>query len=211
MRRLTSLALFVGMVAIGVGPSGCSDDGGATTGTGGTGGTASGAGGAGGSAASAKAEAKLDPTSMTSMTKGDAKFSVVGAEVALDFKVEGATPGMHGLHIHAMGACGSTTDMAGVVTPGGAAGGHWNPEMMMHGSFGTAPHHLGDIGNVTVGADGKGTLTFKTNRWTIATGMANDIVGKAVVFHAMADDGKTDPTGNAGGRVSCGVISKASP
>lgn len=197
------------MLAAALAVAGCGDDNG-TQGTGGAGGT--GAGGAGGAAASvAKAQAKLDPTSAMSMAKGDAKFDQVGNEVVLDLKVEGASPGEHAVHIHEKGDCGTTMDAMGMAVPGGGAGGHWNPEMMKHGKFGEGMHHLGDVGNVTVGADGKGTLTFRTSRWSIGTGMPNDVVGKSVVVHAGKDDFMTDPTGNAGGRIACGVISKASP
>jgi Cu-Zn family superoxide dismutase len=138
---------------------------------------------------------------------GTATFTKKGSKIALTVSVSGATPGEHGLHLHAMGSCTTTMDAMGAAVPGGGAGGHWNPETKMHGQFGSASHHLGDVGNLTVGADGKGTLTFETDRWVAdGSGAANDVVGKAVIFHAGKDDLMTDPTGNAGGRVACGVI-----
>ena len=69
-----------------------------------------------------------------------------------------------------------------------------------------APHHLGDIGNLEVGEDGEGSLTLSTDKWTMGSGADNDILGKAVIVHAGADDFTTQPTGAAGGRIGCGVI-----
>jgi Cu-Zn family superoxide dismutase len=167
------------------------------------------AGAAEAGAVKAKAEAKLDPTSMASTVKGTAKFEHIGDQVTLELKIEGATPGLHAVHIHENGQCGTTTDaMTMMPVPGGAAGGHWNPTTAMHGRLEMGSFHLGDIGNVTIGADGKGEVRVTTKVWTIGTGMANDIVGKSVVFHAMPDDFMTQPTGGAGGRQACGVIDK---
>jgi len=71
-----------------------------------------------------------------------------------------------------------------------------------------APFHHGDIGNLKADANGKATLSFSTDLWTVGDGKPSDIVGKAVVVHLKEDDFKTQPSGNAGGRVACGVIGK---
>jgi Cu-Zn family superoxide dismutase len=70
--------------------------------------------------------------------------------------------------------------------------------------------HLGDLGNLTVQADGTGTLTLTKAEWSIADGAMGDVIGKAVVIHAMVDDFTTQPTGNSGGRIGCGVIQVSS-
>jgi Cu-Zn family superoxide dismutase len=75
-----------------------------------------------------------------------------------------------------------------------------------HGKWDNGAHHLGDIGNIEVQPDGSGTVTLTTDKWTIGTGQPNDIVGKAIIVHEKQDDFQTQPTGNAGGRVGCGVV-----
>jgi Cu-Zn family superoxide dismutase len=144
----------------------------------------------------------------TSTAMGAAVFEKVASDqIKLTVIVSGAMPvsAAHGIHIHANGDCGSSSDGDGGTVPGGAAGGHWNPEAHQHGtSVGT--NHLGDIGNITVGPTGIGTLTFMTDKWTMGTGAANDILNHALVLHAGPDDGVTQPTGNAGGRIACAVI-----
>ena len=122
--------------------------------------------------------------------------------------VSGVAPAsaQHGIHIHANASCADASDGDGGTTVGGGAGGcRWNPESHMHG---TSPvtNHLGDIGNIMVDASGAGMLTFMTSAWTIDTGAANDIVNHALILHASPDDGTTQPTGNAGGRIGCVVI-----
>src|SRR5690606_7974594 len=90
---------------------------------------------------------------------------------------------------------------------GGAAGGHWNPGGTGHGLPGSAAHHPGDMGNITIAADGTGTLSLTATGFTVnPAGGALSAVGKAVIFHQGTDDGVTQPTGNAGGRAGCGVI-----
>jgi Cu-Zn family superoxide dismutase len=129
---------------------------------------------------------------------GKATFEEKGKEVVFKLDVEKAPPGVHAVHIHETGDCSSPD--------GKSAGGHWNPGNTPHGQWGHEGHHLGDIGNMTVGADGKGTITLTTDKWTIGSGGPNDIVGKAIIVHEKADDFKTQPTGNAGNRLGCGVI-----
>ena len=123
-------------------------------------------------------------------------------ELVLRIEVTGAPPGEHAVHIHEKGDCSSPD--------GNSAGGHWNPTHMEHGKWG-APgehHHLGDIGNMNVDAGGKGTITLETDKWSAGTGQANDVIGHAIVVHGGVDDFKSQPAGNAGPRIGCGVIVK---
>ncbi len=145
-----------------------------------------------------EATATLESRSNSSTT-GTASFTEDGDQVTLKLEVSGATPGKHGAHIHQTGDC-SAPDAS-------SAGGHWNPDSKTHGPA-DAEHHLGDLGNIEVGQDGKGTLTLSKKAWTIGDGTATDVVGKAVIIHAGEDDLVTDPAGNSGGRVACGVITQ---
>ncbi len=147
------------------------------------------------------ATALIAPTG-ASGPMGTARFEQKGTTTTLTLDLLGLTPGtMHGFHIHAGTSC--DPDMAGV--PAGMAGGHWNPTMAKHGAPGTG--HLGDVGNIMAMSDGKGQLKHTSTKWTIGTNDPNtDVVGHAVIVHAMADDLATDPTGNSGGRVACGIV-----
>jgi Cu-Zn family superoxide dismutase len=131
---------------------------------------------------------------------GEALFVESKETVTLHLLITGAEPGVHAVHIHETGDC-SAPD-------GASAGGHWNPTNVNHGKWGAAPHHSGDIGNVEVGADGKAQLTLSSKVWTIGGPPETNIVGRSVIVHAKADDFTTQPTGNAGGRIACGVIAK---
>jgi superoxide dismutase, Cu-Zn family len=144
-----------------------------------------------------RATAALESRSGSTAT-GIASFAEMGTQVKLTLTISGATPGTHAAHLHDKPDCSSADATSAM--------GHWNPDMMAHGLPTAAPHHLGDCGNFTVEADGKGTLTI-TNDWTIGTGDPNDIMGHSIIVHASPDDGMTQmPPGNAGARVACGVI-----
>src|ERR1043166_8628017 len=121
-----------------------------------------------------QAVANLESRSMSTMT-GKAVLTPDRTKVKLVLTVAGATPGEHAVHLHATGDC-SAADAT-------SAMGHFNPTMMDHGLPAASPHHLGDCGNFTVAADGKGTLTFSAD-WSMGTGDANDIVKKAIIVHA---------------------------
>lgn len=112
----------------------------------------------------------------------------------------GLTPGVHGIHIHTIGTC-TAPDFA-------SAGGHWNPTAKHHGMDNPDGAHMGDLPNITIGADGTGTLTFTVPGASLSGGdnPLLDADGAAIVVHAGPDDMKTDPSGNSGGRVACGVI-----
>jgi Cu-Zn family superoxide dismutase len=111
-------------------------------------------------------------------------------------------PGSHGVHIHAVGRC----DAPEFAT----AGAHFNPGNRQHGQANPAGPHAGDLPNLVVAASGEGGLDITTKAITLTPG-PNSVVGDkttSLVVHANPDDGKTDPTGNSGGRIACGVITK---
>jgi Cu-Zn family superoxide dismutase len=135
---------------------------------------------------------------------GTAKLSSTKDGVKIAVSVAQLTPGMHGIHIHTVGKCEGPAFTT--------AGGHFNPTTAHHGANNTMdPHpHAGDLPNLTVGADGKGKLTFVDTAVTLGDG-ANSLFhdgGTSLVIHAKADDLMSDPSGNSGDRVACGVIEK---
>jgi Cu-Zn family superoxide dismutase len=126
--------------------------------------------------------------------------------IHLVLHVEGMTPGQHGVQFHSVGSCqrGDSTAFA-------SAGGHHNPLSRKHGLENPDGPHAGDLPNLTVAANGTGHLDTTTSRATLRPGPATlfDVDGSSVVVHAGADDQKTDPSGNSGARVACGVIMKS--
>jgi Cu-Zn family superoxide dismutase len=87
------------------------------------------------------------------------------------------------------------------------AGPHWNPTSEPHGRRGTAPYHRGDIGNITVGTDGTGVLAVTAEDWNIGGSDASrNILNKALIVHANADDYVSQPSGNSGAHIGCGVV-----
>jgi superoxide dismutase, Cu-Zn family len=124
-----------------------------------------------------------------------------GEGVRITGQVKSLPPGEHGIHIHMTGKC-DPPDFT-------SAGGHFNPTNAKH-SLHTQGGHAGDLGNLTVAANGRAKIDLRIPNVTLAEG-ANSLLkegGTALVIHANADDLKTDPTGNAGGRIACGVIMK---
>lgn len=146
---------------------------------------------------------------------GSVTLTEADGAVTIDIVAEGLEPGDHGIHIHETGDCDPAGDM-----PFASAGGHFNPTDAVHGpgpSTGATPAaegdlpeaHAGDLGNITVADDGTGSLTLTTDRVTLASGAANSLAdddGGAIVIHADPDDLETDPSGNSGGRIVCGVV-----
>ena len=148
--------------------------------------------------ADAKQASAMISASNDSGVTGMAVFTQNGDEITLTAEIQGASPGLHAIHIHANGDC-SAPD-------GTSAGGHWNPTGVAHGKWGEGEFHLGDIGNITVGEDGTGSITLTTDLWEIGTGSDVDVVGKGIIVHAGADDFTSQPSGAAGARIGCGVI-----
>ena len=116
--------------------------------------------------------------------------------VLLTLQVEGLPPGRHGVHVHMVGKC----DPPGFES----AGSHWNPSGARHGLEAPEGQHAGDMPNLVVKDDGKGTLAYELRGATFAGLLDAD--GSAMVVHASADDQKTDPSGNSGDRIACGIF-----
>jgi Cu-Zn family superoxide dismutase len=126
-----------------------------------------------------------------------------GLEVRV--QAAGLPAGHYGVHLHAVGRC-EGPDF-------GSAGPHWNPTGRQHGSLNPRGHHLGDLPNLDVDEHGAGRLEF-TIAGASATNGADGIFdadGTAVVIHAGADDYQTDPSGNSGARIACGVLRRGWP
>jgi len=123
--------------------------------------------------------------------------------VHVDGQVRGLQPGSHGIHFHAVGRC----DGAGALAFA-SAGAHYNPGNRKHGLDAPDGPHAGDAPNLIVGSDGRGSVNFTTDRVTLTDGPAtlNDADGSALVIHALGDDQVTDPSGNSGARIACGVV-----
>ena len=131
-------------------------------------------------------------------TFGEATFEQVGSKVRAVVYVQGLKPGAeHGLHIHEAGDCSSGDGMS--------AKGHFNPQGKPHGQPGSSERHAGDLPALKAEKNGRAKVDAALDIITIAPG-PNSIVGRAVIVHADPDDYKTQPTGNAGARIACGVI-----
>jgi Cu-Zn family superoxide dismutase len=145
-----------------------------------------------GETAKAKIEARSD-----SKLSGTATFTEVEGGVLVEIVVHDTNPGWHAVHVHEKGDC-SAPD-------GASAGGHFNPGTMGHGSPHAPEHHAGDLGNLWVDASGTGRHVILMPELTVAGG-THSVRGRAIIVHAGVDDLATQPTGNAGGRIGCGVI-----
>ena len=143
------------------------------------------------------ATAKLEPRS-GSKVQGSVTFTQIGDVVRVTGEITGHTKGPKGFHIHEKGDCGDDKGMN--------AGGHFNPTKHKHGGPYEPVKHAGDLGNLTFNDAGVAKFNFTVGDIAVNSSDANGIIGRAVIVHAAADDFKTDPTGNAGGRVACGVI-----
>lgn len=123
----------------------------------------------------------------------------------IELKLKNLPPGEHAVHIHEHAVC-QAPDFK-------SAGGHFNPDMKQHGLMNPMGHHNGDLPqNVTIAADGTGMAKFKVTYLSLDPASPNSILangGTAIMIHAAPDDMKTDPTGNAGARIACGVIQPA--
>lgn len=124
-----------------------------------------------------------------------------GTGIAVTVKVSGLSAGERGIHIHTTGKCEA---------PGfQSAGGHWNPQSRQHGRDNPMGAHHGDLPNIVLNSTGRGSLTFIVPNAAIeGEGGLLDADGAALVIHEKADDYRTDPTGNSGGRVVCGVFNR---
>jgi Cu-Zn family superoxide dismutase len=131
---------------------------------------------------------------------GSAAILPADGGVRIELKVSQLPPGMHAIHIHSVGKCEGPDFKS--------AGGHLNPEGKQHGKDNPAGPHAGDLMNFEVGADGNGKATLRAPQVTLASG-TNSLFhdgGTSLVIHEKADDYKTDPAGNSGARIACGVV-----
>lgn len=146
------------------------------------------------------AEAALSGTYPDTTVSGTAKFDA-GNDGKVKMKIDITVPAKAGksvaVHLHEHGDCSDNGKMAH---------GHWNPTNTQHGKWGSPSFHSGDIGNVKLDAKGKGTISLETDLWTLGGKADKNILGKAVIVHGGVDDYTTQPTGNAGSRIGCGVI-----
>lgn len=137
---------------------------------------------------------------------GSATITEDRVGVRVELRVTNLPEGDHGVHIHAFGRC-EAPDFT-------TAGGHFNPLGKVHGKLSTTGPHAGDLGNIVVKKDGTGLLSFTTPHLSLAPGAATNPAaagGLSIVLHAGADDEKTDPAGNSGARIACGVIKLLPP
>ena len=150
-------------------------------------------------------EATAELRDATGRVVGTARLEQVGDVVHIVVEMKGLPPGVHAVHIHAVGRC-EPPDFA-------SAGGHFNPGERQHGLLNPQGPHAGDLPNITIDADGTGRLETVTEGVTLGSGPTTlfDADGRALVVHASADDFETDPAGNAGARIVCGAIVKAEP
>lgn len=137
-----------------------------------------------------------------SKVSGKAWFTLGEDGVQIVVAVKNVTPGSHGIHIHEKGDC-SAEDAS-------SAGDHYNPTKVIHGAPDPLKHHVGDFGNIEIDQDGNGALTLIIPRNHFHPDFPDwkDIVGKSVVLHSKPDDLKTQPSGDSGERIACGVINK---
>ncbi len=157
---------------------------------------------AAGSAFAATKSAHADLVNAQGATVGHAKITATSGGVKISIKASKLTPGDHGIHIHTVGKCEGPAFTT--------AGGHFNPTSAHHGVHNAADPkpHLGDLPNLSVNAGGKGILTFTISGATLDPG-PNSLFhdgGTALVIHAKADDMMSDPSGNSGDRIACGLI-----
>jgi superoxide dismutase, Cu-Zn family len=134
---------------------------------------------------------------------GVATFRESSGGVTVDLNVKGLTPGLHAVHVHAVGKCEAPAFTS--------AGGHFNPAQKKHGYKSPEGAHAGDLPNMLVAKDGTGRFEAFTDGITLKSGATSvfDKDGSALVIHAGVDDYATDPTGNAGDRAACGIITMA--
>ncbi len=134
-----------------------------------------------------------------SLVSGKLTLAPMGNGVHIRGDIGGFNPGStHGFHIHENGDC-SAADAK-------SAGGHFNPTQQPHGKAGSGAHHLGDIDNIRADAKGVAHVNAHVQGVVLGGGAINDIAGRAIIVHAGSDDYTSQPSGDAGARIACGVI-----
>lgn len=131
-------------------------------------------------------------------------FTEVADGVRVDANITGLTPGKHGFHVHEFGDCSSADGSAALA---GAAGDHFNPAKHPHGAPDAGERHEGDMGNIEADSSGVAKLNYVDHTLSLQDG-DKSIIGRSVIVHASADDLKSQPSGDAGARIACGVIGR---
>jgi Cu-Zn family superoxide dismutase len=145
------------------------------------------------------ATAQLQPT-RGNHTSGEVRFVQRGERVLVSGEVRGLKPNAeHGFHVHEKGDCSSGDGMS--------AGGHFNPDGHRHGAHGRGEHHAGDLPSLRADAQGVARFNFESSTIAVGSG-SNDVVGRGLIVHRDPDDYTTQPTGNAGPRLACAVITR---
>jgi Cu-Zn family superoxide dismutase len=144
--------------------------------------------------------AQADIRDTAGRTVARASVSQVGDAVRVRIESSGLAPGIYGAHIHAAGRCDAPAFES--------AGPHWNPTGRQHGRDNPGGQHLGDLPNLMVGTDRRGSFEFTVAGAMLSSGAQPvlDADGAALVIHARPDDYRTDPSGNSGTRIACGVL-----
>lgn len=134
-----------------------------------------------------------------SLVSGRLTATTMGDGLHFTGEIGGLAPNStHAIHIHEKGDC-SAVDAS-------SAGGHFNPAAEPHGKVGGGPHHAGDMDNIVANADGVAKVSVHASGVTLGGGGGNDVADRAVIVHAAPDDYRSQPAGNAGARVACGII-----
>lgn len=155
------------------------------------------------STAMAMAEAVVSGTGSDTTVTGQVNFQTQGngqVRMMLNLTIPTKANSSVAVHLHEHGDCGEM---------GNNAHGHWNPTNENHGKWGEGNYHSGDIGNVELDAQGTGSMELTTDRWTIGGDSTTNILNKAVIVHSGVDDYTSQPSGNAGSRIGCGVVNQA--
>ena len=147
-----------------------------------------------------EASATLSGTNPDTTVNGTACFETQPdgkVKMTLDITVDKMANKSVAVHIHEKSDRGEH---------GGHAGGHWNPTNEQHGKWGSSSYHSGDFGNINLDATGKGTLEVTSDRWSIGGDEKTNVIDKSIIVHSGVDDYTSQPSGNSGSRIGCGVI-----
>ena len=147
------------------------------------------------------AMATLSGTKPDTTVSGTVRFTPDGNQLKMDLQISVPKKANSSVavHIHEHADCG---DM------GKHAGGHWNPTGENHGKWGEGAFHSGDIGNIQLDGSGNGSVQLTSDRWSIGGDAKKDILNKTIIVHSGVDDYKSQPAGNSGERIGCGVIQR---